>query len=71
MCVSSFNAQTPLNLVACNGSVPILEIRMTLDNSNLQGHVMGSHRGMGTNDRAVGNKTIAFKSGLVLRKSKT
>jgi len=46
--------------VARNESVPILEIRMTPDNSNLQWHVMGSHRVMTTNDRAVGNKTVAF-----------
>jgi len=66
----SFNVQTPLNLGARNGSVPILELQMTPDNWNLQGHAMGSsnQRVMGTKDWKLWNKTVRISNRFIIEK---
>lgn len=57
----SFNVETPLNLEARNRSVPILELKLTPDKLDLQGHIMGSsnHLVLATDHQTLGNKTIS------------
>ena len=68
-----FKCSDSLNLGASNGSVPILELQITPDNSNLQHvqtSVMGSssHWVMRTNDRKLGNKTVRVSISIISEK---